>query len=161
MSEINPEQELCKRCGFCCDGTLFRYAVVKDDDVLLPGMEEVKEKDRSFRQPCPYFSELCTAYHLQRPSICCSYRCDLLEKASDGEILFEEVAELVRRVKSEKARLEKMLEAYSGYTLDDRYEQFEVQHKLQLNTPAFRIQHKDLLIEWALYRQRLKEFDTR
>ena len=131
MSEINPEQELCKRCGFCCDGTLFRYAVVKDDDVLLPGMEEVKEKDRSFRQPCPYFSELCTAYHLQRPSICCSYRCDLLEKASDGEILFEEVAELVRRVKSQKARLEKMLEAYSGYTLDDRYEQFEVQHKLQ------------------------------
>ena len=161
MSVINPEQELCKRCGFCCDGTLFRYAVVKDDDVLLPGMEEVKEKDRSFRQPCPYFSELCTAYHLQRPSICCSYRCDLLEKASDGEILFEEVAELVRRVKSQKARLEKMLEAYSGYTLDDRYEQFEVQHKLQLNTPAFRIQHKDLLIEWALYRQRLKEFDTR
>jgi len=45
MTEINPEQELCKRCGFCCDGTLFRYAVVKDDDVLLPGMEEVKKTD--------------------------------------------------------------------------------------------------------------------
>ena len=43
MSEINPEQELCKRCGFCCDGTLFRYAVVNDDDVLLPGMEDSEE----------------------------------------------------------------------------------------------------------------------
>ena len=159
MTEINPEQELCKRCGFCCDGTLFRYAVVKDEDVLLPGMEEVKKTDRSFRQPCPHFSGLCTAYQ-QRPSVCRSYRCDLLEKASDGDILFEEVAELVSRVKSQKSRLGKMLEAYSGDTLDDRYKQFEVQHKQQLNTPAFRIQHKDLLIEWALYRQRLKEFDA-
>ena len=160
MTDTNPEQELWKSCGFCCDGTLFEYADVKDDDILLPGMEEDYQEQRCFRQPCPHFKDLCTAYHLQRPSICCSYKCTMLIKASKGKIPFTEVAQLVVQIKAQKARLEKMLAAFPGVTLTQRYKEFQQKNAAQKDTIEFRLQYKELLMEWALYGARLKKFSS-
>lgn len=159
MSETNREQELCKRCGFCCDDTLFLHANAKPKEVLPPEMEEIVEKGkRSFRLPCSYFNGVCTIYHQKRPAICGTFTCAVLDDFTAGEIEFAAAAQLIERIQSQKARLRQLLVGYCGETLTEQYDEFRRQHADRKNTPEFRLQHKELLMEWALYKMRLKRF---
>ena len=76
----NQEQEICRACGFCCDGTLFKRANSFKGEVLLPKMEaEIINGSYHFKQPCAYFDQHCTAYDQQRPRDCTTYKCHLLK----------------------------------------------------------------------------------
>ena len=159
MSDTNPEQALCKGCGFCCDDTLFPHAVVEKDEVLPPGFEEVVEEGkRYFTLPCSHFNGMCTIYHEQRGSTCGTFQCSVLEDAIEEEISFVEAADLVANVQSQKARINRLLAAYPGATIRDRYAEFERQHAERKDTMEFKLQYKDLLIEWVVFKARLKRF---
>jgi len=158
MSETSAEQDLCKSCGFCCDDTLFPRAVVKKDEILFPGFEEeVEEGERHFKLPCPHFDGFCTIYE-QRPHICQTFECSVLEQCSKGETSFDDAAQLIAQLKRQKARINQLLSSYPGATLADRYSEFKRQHAAELKSPQFRLAHKDLLMEWVLFKTRLKKF---
>jgi len=159
MSETNSEQDLCKGCGFCCDGTLFNHGTTKADEVLPPDIEEIfKKGKRCFKLPCPYFNGACTIYHQGRPSICGTFKCTVLKNFIAGEIQFAEATQLIDLIQSQKARIRQLLVAYAGETLSEQYKEFQRQNADRKNTPEFRLQHKNLLTEWALFKMRLKRF---
>ncbi|MGY8825388.1 MAG: YkgJ family cysteine cluster protein [Candidatus Latescibacterota bacterium] len=161
MADTNAEQDLCKNCGFCCDDTLFPHGSVKKDEVLPPGFEEVIEKGkRYFTLPCPHFNGTCTIYHQGRPKICGTFQCAVLEKSIAAEISFTEAAQFIAQIKTQKARLNQQLAAYPGATITDRYNEFQRQNSTVKNTAEFRLQHKDLLMEWVLFKTRLKRFNV-
>ena len=77
------EQEICRNCGFCCDGTIFSKASLQTGERgnLPEKIEEnylVKEGKEYFRLPCQYFDKLCTIYDQKKPDFCSGYRCQLL-----------------------------------------------------------------------------------
>ncbi|QHV96967.1 hypothetical protein [Spirosoma endbachense] len=85
------EQEICVKCGFCCDGTLFSYAVLQaGEQGNLPEKIEQnysKEDGREFfKLPCSYFCGKCTIYDQKRASICSAFRCQLLKDFSIDKI---------------------------------------------------------------------------
>jgi hypothetical protein len=108
--EARTSEALCRSCGFCCDGTLFRRAWLKDADAVEPlqanGVEiETLEFGRFFRQPCgAYREESCQVYS-NRPACCHKYRCELLKKYEDRGISWSDAQREIRRAKMFKESL--------------------------------------------------------
>ncbi len=83
MENLPEEQEICKACGFCCDGTLFADAVLQamEQENLPEKMANqyfTTEKGEFFRLPCPYFKKKCSIYYKPKAQVCSSFRCRLL-----------------------------------------------------------------------------------
>ncbi|WDE98824.1 YkgJ family cysteine cluster protein [Lentisphaera profundi] len=156
----NKEQELCKNCGFCCDGTLFTRAVSFKDEILLPKMEtEIIDDSYWFKQPCSYFDQSCTVYEQKRPDICGDFKCRLLKKFTKGQIDFDELETLIHQLKVQKTRLYKLIpDVNPNDRLQDAFNSFLEKNKTPLESKAFKIKHSQLLLEWALYQERLSSF---
>ncbi|MBL8742370.1 MAG: YkgJ family cysteine cluster protein [Myxococcales bacterium] len=82
-----PEEELaklCTSCGFCCDGTLFRAALLRPHE-----LERAKRiglrvlDDKGFEFPCPQLKERTCQVYEERPHICRSFICKLLARHRD------------------------------------------------------------------------------
>lgn len=112
------EQGICVTCGFCCDGTLFAYALLNPGEKghLPERIEEnvFRQAERDyFYLPCSYFSGRCTIYYRQRADVCGSYRCQLLRDFSDGSISYGQALGMVERAKQVRSEL---MEQYSLLT---------------------------------------------
>ncbi|RDB04325.1 hypothetical protein [Runella aurantiaca] len=87
------EQEICVKCGICCDGTLFNHAELEPGEMSsgsLPkkieqNYRKMGEKER-FVLPCQYFEGKCTIYDQNRAIVCSAFRCQLLKDFSKGRI---------------------------------------------------------------------------
>ena len=84
----NNFQDLCKNCGFCCDGTLFNHAIIEENEEnehfeIFTNSESGK---RYFKQPCPYHNGICTLQLDTRASICSSFKCRVLKQLERGAI---------------------------------------------------------------------------
>lgn len=97
------EESICVGCGLCCDGTLHSYTRVKEKDeaAVAAACLEVVEVDgqRTFRQPCPHFSNGRCGIYAQRPPVCRTYRCALLERVDDGRMSAPEAREKIAKAK--------------------------------------------------------------
>jgi len=96
------EQEICVKCGFCCDGTLFQHAVLKagEKGKLPKKIEEqyCKEgKDEYFVLPCQYFETKCSIYDKEKADVCGTYRCQLLYDFSKAKISIEDAHAVVKK----------------------------------------------------------------
>ena len=69
-----------------------------------------------------------------------------------------EAADLAAKVQAQKARINRLLADYPGATIRDRYNEFERRHADRKDTMEFKLQYKDLLIEWVVFEARLKRF---
>ncbi|WP_313114053.1 YkgJ family cysteine cluster protein [Aequorivita sediminis] len=99
-SNITPEQEICIKCGLCCDGTLFNHAVLrKDEKESLPPLIAKRymqtETGEAFKLPCPYFDKKCTIYDQEKPDVCSSFRCQLLKNLSKEKTTKVDAAQIV------------------------------------------------------------------
>lgn len=97
----NHFQEVCKKCGFCCDGTLFKNATLQDDEVHenFEIIENPNSGKRHFIQPCPHHVGICTLNLDKRASICSSFKCKLLKKLDTNEIDTNQAIEIVEQTK--------------------------------------------------------------
>lgn len=97
----NHFQEVCKMCGFCCDGTLFKHASLLDDEVNenFQIIENPNSGKRHFVQPCPHHAGICTLDLDNRASICSSFKCKLLKKLDTNELDTEQAHEIVGQTK--------------------------------------------------------------
>ena len=80
MSDRTTELEtLCKSCGFCCDGTLFKRALLRPEELepaRRAGLRVIQ--DKGFEQPCPKLVDKACGIYAERPSVCRSFECQLL-----------------------------------------------------------------------------------
>lgn len=112
------EQEICVTCGFCCDGTLFSFALLNpgEEGHLPERIEEnvFRQAERNyFHLPCSYFAGRCTIYDRQRADVCGSYRCQLLRDFSIGSISYGQALGIVEKAKQVRIDL---MEQYSLLT---------------------------------------------
>ena len=98
------EQDLCTNCGLCCDGTLFPYMNVKEEEAHLFTPASVHVEQR-----CQHLSECSScAIYKKRPHICKMYKCSILDALNKEKITFEEGIKLVEVVKNDKTNRNKI-----------------------------------------------------
>jgi len=107
MSDFYPaaphgEQEICVRCGFCCDGTLFHHANLNSGERggLPERIEEAcfsRDGNDFFRLPCAYFDGRCTIYEQKKAAVCSDFRCQLLKDFAGGKLSSGEALSVVSR----------------------------------------------------------------
>ena len=95
-------EELCRSCGFCCDGTLFaRVRLADGEDVTGPRLDVVvDERGRWLRQPCGALDGLDCSMYADRPGTCRTYRCDLLGALGEGEVSLAEARVVVEKTRA-------------------------------------------------------------
>lgn len=110
---MDTGQSLCKSCGICCDGTLFRYAPLEEHEdkknyLFLNIIEE--EGNSKILLPCVVFDaeEGCEVYDIRpniRPNICGAFRCRLLRQLDAGKITLEQAQKKVAVAKEERSKV--------------------------------------------------------
>jgi hypothetical protein len=115
---------LCIDCGcaFCCDGTLYGWAPVQDDD--FPVSDDAFEVQREsvtgqnkafFKLPCKLcLNGRCSIHEEKRPAICGDFQCKLLAGHASGSVCTEAARALVDNVKKLQARLMPQMEKFVG-----------------------------------------------
>ena len=91
---------LCVECGLCCDGSLFRFLPVEENEVDLYrslSLQVVTQSGRlAMRLPCSKLEKKCCTVYEQRPSGCRGFVCHLGSRLESGDVEFPKALELVR-----------------------------------------------------------------
>jgi hypothetical protein len=84
----SPTDELCTRCGLCCDGTLFGDVELTDreaDRLTLIGIEvEEQSRGAAMNQPCTALRGRRCSIYPHRPGSCRAFACRLLIRVERG-----------------------------------------------------------------------------
>jgi uncharacterized protein len=158
---ITTEQlnSICKQCGMCCDGTLFRHAKILDEAdkkaAAELGLTITKDKEHQpyFLQPCPCFKTYCTVYE-NRPKVCISFFCPPLLKAQKGLISFEEANTIIQSaltLRAEIRALASTIEDFKGLSIQELYEETTPQPSDRIN------KHPLLLLKLGVFRIKMLE----
>ncbi len=109
-----PEEDLCTSCGMCCDGTLFRYVEVAEDERAsaeqLFTLHE-GEKGPIFHQPCSYNRDYKCMVYDDRPRTCRAFRCKTLSAFQAGEITSSEASRRVAEAQHAREGILPLLQA--------------------------------------------------
>ena len=109
------EQELCKDCGLCCDGTLFDKAVIgRGEELELAislNLTITDDKNKvSFKLPCHLFEGKCSIYFSnKRFNMCKTFYCKLLKKFKKIEIDFSSTLQMVQTARAKADELRSLL----------------------------------------------------
>lgn len=115
---INPS-DLCITCGLCCDGTLFDWGPIKDDEfeqVVHLGMTKKDDTNRErFSLPCPQLDGTkCACYGDRRPAICGDFMCELTSTLTSGQMNLAETQHVVARTREISDRVRAQLSELTG-----------------------------------------------
>ena len=95
---------LCLRCGFCCDGTIFKKVQLEERDAAakLPLFQITCEEEGFFffHQPCIAFDQIkgCRIYGA-RPVKCRKFSCKLLSLLRNQELPLQQALDLTERTR--------------------------------------------------------------
>jgi uncharacterized protein len=111
---MNSSKDLCSSCGMCCDGTLFPYFRINNDERELFSTREISGI-RNVPQPCEHFIGCsgCKIYQ-NRPNTCSEYKCPVLKGFEGGKLSYETALEYIDSLKNDKDNKEKKSEFLTG-----------------------------------------------
>ena len=121
IHEMNGIEQLCPKCGLCCNGVLFADVELRKGDDARRLAElglSLKKKGRlrAFAQPCAGFDgKLCRIY-AARPVRCRTFECGLLKRVQAGELGAEAALETIAQA---KRQVEKVCELLRRTGSDD------------------------------------------
>ena len=104
----NFENNICVKCGMCCDGTLFNWASIEPDEIVdeLFREEIIKTSQKgkiAFSLPCSFLHNcVCSIYNSEkpkRPLVCGKFKCKLLLKQQAGTVSYDEAILLIEKTK--------------------------------------------------------------
>lgn len=100
-----PLEQLCLKCGLCCDGTLFTHVALTDEEQKrLPSLGGV------IRQRCPALAaDLKCSVYAERPKACSRFVCMLGRAHEEGEVGLDEALALVGEVRSLRERIDALV----------------------------------------------------
>lgn len=105
---LATKNNICIKCGLCCDGTLFSWANIEPNEVIdkLFPIETIKidkSDKKTFSLPCQFLSNcLCSIYASEtpkRPLTCIKFKCKLLQKYEANQITYSESITLIKKTK--------------------------------------------------------------
>jgi Fe-S-cluster containining protein len=112
---MNAVDQLCPKCGLCCDSTLFADVELRagDDPKRLAklGLSLVK-KGRSkvaFAQPCACFDGKFCGIYADRPKRCRLFECGLLKKVQAGDMSAGAALKKISEAKALAAQVRELL----------------------------------------------------
>lgn len=102
--------QLCPKCGLCCNGVLFAdVELQKGDDArwLAEFGLSLKKKGRkqALAQPCACFDGSWCRIYAERPGYCRAFECGLLKRVQAGEL---EAKTALKTIVEAKRRIEKV-----------------------------------------------------
>lgn len=113
-TEQHPPQaeSLCRRCGLCCDGSLFADVMLQAGEVQ-PIESVIGYEDRNstlfLQQPClAYCNGDCGIYPL-RPSGCRDFECHVLRRYESGQLKTTDALTIIEEAKQQIAQIEEAL----------------------------------------------------
>jgi Fe-S-cluster containining protein len=110
---VNGVEQLCQKCGLCCDSTLFADVELRPGDDLEQlekiGLKLQKKGLRklAFAQPCACFDGRNCRIYEKRPGRCRTFECGLLKKVENGEMT---PANALKKIVSAKTKAERVRE---------------------------------------------------
>ncbi len=109
-----PATRLCRACGLCCDGTVFVYVPVTEEEARrlvhrLPILPATDRLEARFDLRCPAHGAGGCSIYEERPDICAQFRCKLLRRLEAGTIDLDDARVVVARVRALAERLDAAL----------------------------------------------------
>ena len=91
---------LCRSCALCCEGALFRYALLAEGEALRLeqlGVPTTARRDgsKALRLGCSAVRERACGIYPSRPRACEAFFCQLAFRVRDGLTGFDEAAKVV------------------------------------------------------------------
>jgi Fe-S-cluster containining protein len=145
---------LCRACGLCCNGMLFGGIQLTEDEarraarLRLPIFQE--EDGPTLLFPCPAHVGACTIYE-ERPSVCRSYNCQLVNQLDQGDIDLESALLRVERLRALAEAIRPHLEGGEGGF-------WERAGALQQRPFEWQLANEGLMIQIATLREMLARF---
>jgi hypothetical protein len=153
----NNDQNICTHCGFCCDGTLFNYANIKENEQIATGFsfEIIKKEEWAFKQPCPYFIKNNCVIYTERPySVCESFQCKLLKALRTGNILFDDAMKIIDQTTELKTKIENQLLVHHpenmGDSLPAKMTEFNACFKETMSGEEFRKKYGKMVLDYFM-----------
>ena len=155
------DQNICFQCGFCCDGTLFYNAGIKESESIAPGydFEILTEGKSAFRQPCPYYQgNVCLIYDNRPFTVCDEFKCELLKRNKSGEVSYSEALALIHEVTVLKLKLEEQImerhPGNSGKSTIEKINEFKKHFTSIMPEAEFKISFGLLLLDIYIFRRK-------
>lgn len=119
---MNGIDQLCPKCGLCCNGVLFADVELRkgDDAKRLAelGLSLVKKgRQQAFTQPCACFDRTLCRIYADRPKRCRTFECGLLRRVQAGEL---DADAALKTIAHAKRQVEKVYELLRGTDSDDK-----------------------------------------
>jgi len=160
-------QNICIKCGLCCDGTLFSYAYLKDSETLTsPYLFRtfiLQEGRKAFKLPCCYLKDKkCSIYNNRPYSICAEFKCKLLNAVENGETTYSDAIAIVDETITLKEKVElKLSQRFPqliSESLNTQKKDFDDIYKSAANSRDFRKENGDILIDIMSLNKSLSSF---
>lgn len=113
------DQQLCQKCGLCCNGTLFGFVRLVDEDIqhIAEHIPEliIQDSKKTFRQPCRYYrGKSCSIYGSWRPRACSIFACKLLIRYRQKKVSFVEAIDVIEQTVAQAKQVRKRLSVVAG-----------------------------------------------
>ncbi len=110
---VNGVEQLCQKCGLCCDSTLFADVELRPGDnparfkKIGLQIQQKGLRKLAFAQPCACFDGCNCRIYEERPGRCRTFECGLLKKVENGEMA---PANALKKIVSAKNKAERVRE---------------------------------------------------
>jgi uncharacterized protein len=106
--------QLCLRCGLCCNGVIFGDVELQpgDDPARLTALGvplKSRGKKTKFPQPCACLDGLRCRIYADRPRRCRTFDCRLLQRAGAGEVRIVDALKIIRATRRHADQVRRLL----------------------------------------------------
>ena len=161
---MDGEQNICLKCSLCCDGTIFQYVQLKEQEIINNQFHSqiVKGGETGMLQPCVHLKDkACVIYHKNRPASCIAFKCKLLRKFEAGKISFIDALALIEKLVAFKMRIVESVSDYyiveSPVGVKKLMSDFEAYFVNQIGVLEFRKMFGKTLLSYAMIVQLIKK----
>ncbi len=150
------DKNICINCGLCCDGTLFPFAKIEDNEIIDPTFSfntyYSEEGLKRFSLPCCYLKDkTCTIYNNRPYSICSTFNCKQLKSFLANTVTYEEAIRNINKAIFLKESIEKALLINFPHIQESSFndklkmlEQYNLEHEEPMN---FRRKYSQLFLD--------------
>ena len=153
----NDNQNICTSCGFCCDGTLFNHANIKENEQIATGylFTIIEKEKRAFKQPCPHYNNNICGIYAERPyAVCESFQCKLLKAFRAGNFPFDDAMKIIVDITRLKTKIEQQLSEYQpdnkGNSLRSKMKDFNSHFKGTMGEVEFRKKYGKMVLDYFI-----------
>jgi Fe-S-cluster containining protein len=117
LAAVNGVEQLCQKCGLCCNSTLFADVELRAGDAAAKlrqaGLTLFQKRPGklAFAQPCACFDGVNCKIYAERPRRCRTFECGLLKRLERGETTTPAALKKIAAAKARATRVRELLQS--------------------------------------------------